>query len=430
MTSGIKLIDLIRGTDILGKYRLLVDLWNRGESLEDMALGNLSRYLLTIREKNKYYKPFLQEFSPEEIKRAPFEVLKSLPVSDKKILSKKHDLIFTPVKGIGYQKKRTGGSTGEPFHYLVDKEHVSWMWAHNYLFWHINSGYQPGDPFVTIAGNSLRTVNRQFTENIYYRLQNNYFLKGDMIGSRLKLNAQRLNKAVLIYGYPSSIQNILRVIPDFSEKFKNLKAIFTTSEQLLPGVRNFIEKEFNKPVFDLYGAYDGGIMSCECKAHNGYHYNFLNCFVETQETDNGLTELLLTNTNSLNFPFIRYRVGDIGNITKSICECGSSWPRITDLKGRTRDVIKLQDGSAIHGSVFNKILYHFPEIHAYRIVQDPDYSVFIHIYTENAENFGKNADELAKTVKKHIPGLAFKIIQMQDYNPTNLKFKLIESHVI
>jgi phenylacetate-CoA ligase len=429
MKTGIKLIDLARGTDILGKYKELVRLWDNKSPLEEARNKNLARFLLTIRSQNRFYSPLLGRYSPDEIIDNPQKVLTDMPVIDKKMLSENQHLVFTPVKGVDYQLKKTGGSTGEPFRYYVDKEHLSWMWAHNYLFWHNNCGYEPGEPFVTIAGNSLRTVNKKFSESIYHKLQNNYFLKGDMIDNNLKPDLSKLKKAVLIYGYPSSILNIIKSVPEFSSHFKGLRAIFTTSEQLIPSVRRQIEAAFNKPVFDIYGANDGGILGCECPEHQGYHYNFLNCFAETLATEDGFTELLLTNTNSQNYPFIRYRVGDIGSITSDRCICGSAWPRIIDLKGRTRDLIRKPDGGSIHGAYFNKILFDFPEVDAYRIVQETDYSVTVYIHLKQMQLFDKMATKLTATLNKLLPELSFSIVQMQEYNPTNAKFKLIESHV-
>ncbi|HCT70030.1 MAG TPA: hypothetical protein DF409_02160 [Bacteroidales bacterium] len=429
MKTGLRLIDIARGTDILGKYKELIRLWDNKILLEEARKQNLAGFLLAIRSNNRFYSPLLSKYSPDEINENPLKILGEMPVIDKNTLSENLHLVFSPIKGVAYQLKKTGGSTGAPFRYYVDKEHLSWMWAHNYLFWHSNCGYNPGDPFVTIAGNSLRTVNRKFLENIYHRLQNNYFLRGDMIDSDLRPNRRKLNKAVLIYGYPSSILNIIKVMPEFPSYFSRLQAIFTTSEQLLPSVRSRIEEAFNKPVFDIYGANDGGILGCECPVHQGYHYNFLNCFAEAMTTVEGFSELLLTNTNSLNYPFVRYQVGDIGNITTDRCGCGSVWPRIIDLKGRTREMIRKPDGSAVHGSYFNKILFDFPQVDAYRIVQEADYSVKVHIHLKQMQLFDKMAAELAATLYKHLPELTFAIEQMQEYNPTNSKFKLIESHV-
>lgn len=429
MKLGIRIIDLYRGTDILGKYRQLKKLVSDKKAHAELSNDNLIRFLGTIKDSNRHYSKLLQPVSEQEISRSPLDVLARLPYTDKHYINHHYQEIFTPIENRGYQKKKTGGSTGEPFYYMVDKEHLSWMWAHNYLFWNRCSGYEPGDPFVTIAGNSLRTVNRQLSEGFYHTLQNNYFIKGDLISADLKLNHNRLSSAVLIYGYPSSIENLLNAMPELPEHFKNLKAVFTTSEQLLPGVRERIENAFGKPVFDIYGANDGGILGCECTEKNGFHYNSLNCYAETMVNSDGLSELVLTNLSSYNFPFVRYRVGDIGSISTSPCSCGLSWPRITDLKGRARDLIRTRDGRSVHGSFFNQIFFRFEHVDGYRIVQQADYSVEVFIHTRTDEEYPVVSEEVLRTIRQELSGLDFSISRMQERNPTNNKFKLIESHV-
>jgi phenylacetate-CoA ligase len=428
MRIRIKIIDYYRGTDILTKYDLLNNLIKDIRDHEALRFQHTSDFLTSLKN-NQFYKPLLGNFSIDEIKANPEKVLLSLPVIDKNTINKHFDQIFTAISGRPYQRKKTGGSTGEPFHYIVDKEHLSWMWAHNYLFWNLYSSYNPGDPFVTIAGNSLRTVNKQVTEKFYHLLQNNYFIKGDIITPELKLNMKKLRKATLIYGYPSSIENILKSKPDFPSHFRNIKAIFTTSEQLLPRVREYIESAFGKPVYDIYGANDGGILGCECKHHNGYHFNSLNCFAETIQNEFGMSEILLTNLNSLNFPFVRYRVGDIGSIDFNACSCGLNWPKITDLKGRTRDLIKTPDGKAIHGAFFNSLLYRFPSIDGYRILQEADYSIIVFIHVRNHSEFDDLSAKIIQVLKSEVPELKVVIQSLEERNPSNAKFKLIESHV-
>ena len=428
MKAGIRLIDLIRGTEILESYRQLQILANDKVATSNARLKNLTMLLKTMKEKNAFYRPLLSRFTDKEIESYPLIVLSNLPIVDKQIINKNFNDIFTPVEGRPHQKKKTGGSTGAPFYYYVDKEHLSWFWAHIYFFWNRFSGYNPGDPFVTIAGNSLRAANRQFTENIYHKLQNNYFIKGDVIGKELGVSRSKLSKAVLLYGYPSSIMNMIKMHPGLPAMFKNLKAIYTTSEQLTPQARAAIVAGFGKPVYDMYGANDGGILTCECSEHDGYHINTLNCHAENIKNEHGLCEILLTNLSSQSFPFIRYRVGDLGKIETELCKCGLSWPRVVDLKGRTRDLIKLPSGGVIHGSYFNNIFYGFHQVDGYRIVQQKDTSLEVYIHLKDDSLFEPISHEIESFIKDGFPELAVKIMSMPELNPTNAKFKLVESH--
>ena len=429
MKTGIKLIDTIRGTSIYSYYGELKKLVNDNQETGIRHNQNLIALLKILKEKNNFYRPLLERFADDEIESYPMIVLNNLPVSDKQIINQNFDKVYTPVEGRDHQKKKTGGSTGAPFYYYVDKEHLSWFWAHIYFFWNRYSGYNPGDAFVTIAGNSLRTANRQITESVYHKLQNNYFIKGDVIGQELKLTESKIKKAVLLYGYPSSILNILKIKPELPKLFKNLNAIFTTSEQLTPQSRKAIEEAFGKPVYDMYGANDGGILTCECEEHNGYHINTLNCQVENMKNEHGMCEIMLTNLSSYSFPFVKYRVGDLGKVENEPCKCGLPWPRIVELKGRTRDLIKLPSGGAIHGVYFNNIFYRFVQIDGYRIVQLKDYSIEIHLHLKDDNLFESTSAEIIAFIKASMPELKITVVKMPEFNPTNAKFKLIESYV-
>lgn len=427
---GIKLIDRIRGTHILQDFRELQHLANQPEQMALLRQKNLIDLLTYLKSKNKYYQPILKRYSHEEIINNPVAILNSLPIVDKQLINVNYKSFFNPDPNRPFQKKKTGGSTGAPFYYYVDKDHLSWFWAHIYYFWNLYGGYNPGDPYVTIAGNSLRTTNRQISESVYHLLQNNYFIKGDVIDRDMKVAEKRIRKAVILYGYPSSIQNIIHLKPEIPNLFQNLKAIFTTSEQLTSQQRKDIENAFGKPVFDMYGANDGGILTCECTEHDGYHINMLNCLVENFENEYSMEELLLTNLSSYSFPFVRYRVGDLGTITDNCCKCGLSWPKIIDLKGRTRDLIKLPSGGVIHGSYFNNIFYRYPSIDGYQIVQHKDYSLEILIHIVNNREFNNVSSEIYIFITKTWPDLKISINRLIKPNPTDAKFKLIDSHVV
>lgn len=428
MKAGIRIIDIIRGTKILEKYEVLKS--TATMSNNDISINRLAQFLISIKHNNEYYKPLLTNFDNAHIIANPLEVLKSLPIIDKKTINENYTSVFTPVKGIKTQKKKTGGSTGSPFYYYVDNEHLSWFWAYIYFFWNRFADFAPGDPFITIAGNSLRTNNRRVVEKIYHGLQNNYFIKGDIIEPGMLIDFQKTNKAKILYGYPSSIINIIKVKPELLKNINNLTAIFTTSEQLLPQIRTAIESAYKLPVFDMYGANDGGILTCECHSNSGYHINTHNCFAETFINEFGMSELLLTNLNSISFPFVRYRVGDLGKIDNTRCSCDLNWPKIVELKGRTRDLILLPNGNTIHGSFFNNVFYKHPLIDAYKILQQKDRSIVLYLHIKTPDKFDEISKSVLKEINNSLGEVSLSIEKLSEMNPTNEKFKLIESHAI
>lgn len=144
MKAGIRLIDWARGTNILGKFNELKSLSENPEMMTELQKNNLTSFLKYLKLNNPIYKPLLSRFTDEEISKYPFVVLNNLPLTDKQKINSYKNSYYVADKNRPAQKKKTGGSTGAPFYYYVDKEHLSWFWAHIYFFWHKYGNYQPG----------------------------------------------------------------------------------------------------------------------------------------------------------------------------------------------------------------------------------------------------------------------------------------------
>lgn len=95
----------------------------------------------------------------------------------------------------------------------------------------------------------------------------------------------------------------------------------------------------------------------ECP-HGLMHINSAGVHVEVHRPDeNGVGELLVTQLNNLAFPFIRYRIGDVGSVGEEPCACGRHLPVLGNLRGRVCDYIVTPDGTLIHGEWFTHLFY-------------------------------------------------------------------------
>jgi phenylacetate-CoA ligase len=429
MNIKFSLIESFRKTTILQKYNEIqhYETLNR-EQIADEQKRRLAVLLLYVKKNNPFYGKLLKIFSDSEIQNEPVIILQTLPLADKEFLNANYNEIFVQDTGKSIQQKQTGGSTGTPFKYFINKDSISHTWAFVYRFWNKYAGYNFGDPYTTVAGNSLHSHGKKLFEFFYYFLQSNYLVKGDIISGDMQFDYNRLNKSMLVYGYPSSINLLLKYYPGLFADSHDLKAIFTTSELLIPQVRDSIEKASGKKVFDMYGANDGGIVSSECHCHNGYHYNMLSCYPESIDFQ-GQHELVLTNFFNFNFPFIRYRVGDLGRIVTEPCSCGNPFDRITDLKGRTRDLIYLKNNKVFHGSLLNSLMFRYPEIKLYKVVQRKDYSIELKIMVKPEDQFPEIAEKIMLPVSDLMDELSIKIEKLEETESSDKKFKIIESFV-
>lgn len=426
-----RLIDLFRGTSVTTHYSYFRQAQHTASSLKLEQKERLERFLIFLRTFNPYYSQKLREIRAAQIVSEPYKILQSLPVTDKSFIKDNMGELFSPVRARKYQKKKTGGSTGQPLVYYVDLDAISASWAYMLWFWQRLTGYRPGLPYLTVAGSSLGGMGHRFKNTIYQFLQNNYLIQADAIEDAMHADQNRIKKAFLLYGYPSAIVSIIEKNPNLFRGHR-LKAVFTTSEQLMPNVRSYIQAQLKIPVYDVYGANDGGLISCECETCNGFHYNPLNCYVEEFLNEEGQTELLLTSLNSMALPFVRYRVGDAGILGDfGSCKCGSPFPIIQNLLGRTRDLIKLKDGKSIHGSTFNKLVNHFPEIRRYRMIQSNDYSITVYLEMRDYEAWLKTDQRstFEAGLKGILQGICFKIEKLEAPPQGNQKFEVIKSLV-
>ena len=430
MNLGFRLIDFVRKTSILKHYNWLCSFNGKAADLAQLQKERLTRLLLCIQSTNSFYGPLLREIKTHAIETDPYSILKQLPVMDKDSIRTHRKQLTASLSGRFEQSKKTGGSTGAPFYYKLDAESISLSWAYTLYCWRSYAGYSPGDPYATIAGSSLRSVHNRTKEFVYHAFQNNYLIPAETITPEMTLDANRLSKVKLLFGYPTVLHNLVTANPHFPDMLHNLQAIFTTSEQLQPQVREFLLKAFPVKIFDMYGANDGGLISCEDHSHNGFRYHPLNCLIEEFADGTGNTELLLTSLNAWTFPLIRYRVGDLARAEQPGQAIDNNpFPLIHDLKGRTRDLVRLPSGKIIHGSAFNVILYGFTQIIRYSILQNHDYSVSIQIQTSRLESQVPSA--LLVAISELVGDeVHVDIQQVKQFPISDRKFKLIESHVL
>lgn len=377
-----QIIDLYRGTHVVDDYRQIKNEVNKGwDHLQQLQQAKLVELLLHVKQHVPYYAALLHKTSEAEINRHPYEILKGLPIISKEdFLS--DTVNFKSVKPPAHVPNHTGGSTGSPLTYLVDINCVSRTRAFDLYWWNQAFGYSFGDKVLTIGGSSIgNSKNMQL--KIYNYLQSKKFLEGGNISAEiLDKNTSLICKGNydIIYAYPSALMLYVETAKAKKMHFNGkLKGITTTSENLTTAVRLSIEDFFNAPVYDVYGARDGGIVADECRNKSGLHYNFQDCYVEEfyESNSNDVPELVLTNLISYAQPMIRYRVGDLGRLSGETCSCGNPLPRIIDFSGRTRDLLTLTNGRVIHGSLFNKIVSYYPNIKQFQTIYSQNQLKFI-----------------------------------------------------
>jgi phenylacetate-CoA ligase len=81
-------------------------------------------------------------------------------------------------------------------------------------------------------------------------------------------------------------------------------------------------------------------------------------------------EIVVTHMATGDFPFIRYKTGDIGRLSNDLCDCGRGLPVLEQVEGRTTDFVVASNGTQIHGLSLIYILREIDSVDSFKIVQE------------------------------------------------------------
>ncbi len=357
------LIDLARGTRALALLRELEVLqFARPALLRARQQALLERYAQVLRAASPLY--------------AGHAHFSDFPVIDKAYAKTHRAQLLNP----GYRgkvvRKKTGGSTGEPFVYCTGVEAQSYLWAAILLSWQV-AGYRLGEPVAFLAGSAL--FGAGFRQKLYYKLMNVRLLSAfDLSAARLDAYAAEIARARcrLLYGYASAIHRLAtHLLQAKHQPVFALRGVVCTAEMLTPAMRSVIEEAFGVPCFSQYGCNDAGVSAYECERRDGFHLIDQRAYCEV--LDGG--RLVATDLANHAFFLPRYDTGDLVEMAPHACACGRGFPLIKSVLGRANDMVSDARGNTVHSEFFSHLFREDPRIAAFQVIyDDSELAVIVH----------------------------------------------------
>jgi len=136
------------------------------------------------------------------------------------------------------------------------------------------------------------------------------------------------------------------------------------SERWGEAMRRRIEELLGIETFDIYGLTElyGPGAGIDCTQHQGIHFWDDYYLVEVIDPATSVVlpagaegELVLTTLRKVAQPLLRYRTHDLSRLIPEPCRCGSPYPRIDRLKGRSDDMFKVR-GVAVYPAQIDTVL--------------------------------------------------------------------------
>lgn len=209
-------------------------------------------------------------------------------------------------------KVNTGGTSGEPLDFYIDKNAFAREWAYMHTIWQ-KLDYSYLDLKLTFRGKNNKglpikynVIHNEYVVDAYVPLKK-------IVDELIKLPKSK--KIKYIHGYPSSIYSFCKYLKDNSldscQLFNcNLKGVFLGSEYPALHYRQLIESVLKVPIISWYGHSEMSILAYEDDLPFKYTPFQTYGFVESLPVSPGEGRLIGTSYYNKNSPFIRYDTGD------------------------------------------------------------------------------------------------------------------------
>ena len=181
----------------------------------------------------------------------------------------------------------------------------------------------------------------------------------------------------------------------------------------VPNVKKLIEESFGTDCFDHAGATEVGAWAFDCGLGEGaIHLNETEFIFEVidpesgeQVTDGRRGELVITNLGRAGMPVLRYRTGDLVEMTSEPCACGRHMARIKGgVLGRADDMMIVR-GVNIYPSMIDNIVRGVPGVAEYEVevrrVRGLD-DLLIKIESPDDQPFDSVANSLAQAFRAQL----------------------------
>jgi phenylacetate-coenzyme A ligase PaaK-like adenylate-forming protein len=364
-------------------YHDYAKLFNKNQYLSATAMEEIQVDLLRRQLVHAYCSVPYYRRRMDAIGITPLDIhntsdLRLLPVLTKRdIQAHSDELLADNIPVSLREKNQTGGSTGSPLQFWVDKERFDSRRAstdrHN--AW---ASLHPGDWCAVLWGSRLDIGSATIPKITWrQRLLDRSLILNTSLVSKDDLNnfivLLRRYRPRYLKAYAQSAAMFARHCREVGADDIRFDSIIATAEVLLPEQRTLVEDVFHGRIFNRYGCREVSIIASECEYHTGLHVNADALLVEIDPipgAPRNLGHIVVTDLYNRSMPLIRYQIGDLARWeVEGSCPCGRHFPRIAGIEGRITDFLRLPDGRLISGPSLTLVIGDMAEICQAQFVQ-------------------------------------------------------------
>ncbi len=352
--------------------------WWPRQRILDLQLKRLQALLQDVAVHVPYYRELFARIGVDPAAVRSVADLQALPFLTKAEIRAHADALRAD-DATGLARFNTGGSSGEPLIFFIGTERVTHDVAAKWRatrWWDVDIG----DREIVVWGSPIELGTQDRVRLVRDALMRTELLPAfEMSDAKVDgfIARIRQRRPKMLFGYPSAISHIALRAEQRGVRLDDLgvKVVFCTSERLYDHQRETISRVFACPVANGYGGRDAGFIAHECPSGN-MHITAEDIVVEIIDEAGRVLppgqsgEIVVTHLATRDYPFIRYRTGDIGMLGDEACPCGRGLPILKDIQGRSTDFVVAEDGTVMHGLALIYVLRDIPGVARFKIVQE------------------------------------------------------------
>jgi len=286
----------------------------------------------------------------------------------------------------------TGGTTGASMKVIYTQEDMQERFA---ILDHFRAkhGYTLGKKTAWFSGKNLITK----SDLRKGRCSHYDFINKIRFYSTFLINIENFNiywedlnkfKPEFIVGFPSSVYELCKIAKSRGLKLETpVKVFFPTAETVLQEHRTVIGEIMGCKLVDQYASSEGAPFILECDQGKLHLHPLTGIFevVDSELKPSSKGELLVTSFTTHGTPLVRYRIGDSLELGSSMefCTCGSKFPIVKSIQGRTTDYIYSEEYGKVNLGNLSNSTKDIEGIICFQILQDNYDSLDLFIVKNN-----------------------------------------------
>ena len=197
----------------------------------------------------------------------------------------------------------------------------------------------------------------------------------------------------VIFSYGAYAELFFRTLASRAISIHLPRVLVYGADAMTDAGRRLLEVHFGVPVLSHYNAMECFKIGFFCEERRGFHLHQDLCHVEIVGSrgggpaDGGKGDVVISNLVNRGTVLLNYRLGDLARLSDLRCPCRRTSPLLTDLEGRSEDLITLRDGTMVHPRAVWDVFEQEAEILQYQVIQH-DFGRFeVRVVTEGIDAY-------------------------------------------